>query len=174
MHESTRQDESSHYHNDRRASTGARHSCRFNVGKYRMLEFVESLIIICQSSGINAALLSRHGTVKTNLPHAAKESWLARTHPRQARMGLETIHCRIEEGFSRLASTRLFAALRRSGRDTVRHVSTPRSFPVPRRAEWEAILREPDDSAKRKKLEAWLDRGHGECWLRRGEAGGTR
>ena len=41
------------------------------------------------------------------------------------------------------------------------------SFPVTRRAEWEAILREPDDSAKRKKLEAWLDRGHGECWLRR-------
>lgn len=40
------------------------------------------------------------------------------------------------------------------------------SFPVTRRAEWEAILHEPDDSAKRKKLEAWLDRGHGECWLR--------
>ena len=41
------------------------------------------------------------------------------------------------------------------------------SFPVTRRAEWETILREPDDSAKRRKLEAWLDRGHGECWLRR-------
>jgi REP element-mobilizing transposase RayT len=40
------------------------------------------------------------------------------------------------------------------------------SFPVTRRAEWETILREPDVSAKRKKLEAWLDRGHGECWLR--------
>jgi len=43
------------------------------------------------------------------------------------------------------------------------------SFPMTRRAEWEAILREPDDSAKRKKLEAWLDRGHGECWLRQRE-----
>jgi putative DNA methylase len=40
------------------------------------------------------------------------------------------------------------------------------AFPVTRRAEWETILREPDDSAKRKKLEAWLDRGHGECSLR--------
>ncbi len=42
------------------------------------------------------------------------------------------------------------------------------SFPVTRRAEWETILGEPDDSTKRKKLEAWLDRGYGECWLRRG------
>jgi len=41
------------------------------------------------------------------------------------------------------------------------------SFPATRRAEWEVILREPDDSAKRRKLETWLDRGHGECWLRR-------
>jgi putative transposase len=41
------------------------------------------------------------------------------------------------------------------------------SWPVTRRTEWEATLRESDDSAKRKKLEAWLDRGHGECWLRR-------
>ena len=41
------------------------------------------------------------------------------------------------------------------------------SFPVTHRAEWEPILRESDDSAKRKKLEACLDRGHGECWLRR-------
>jgi putative DNA methylase len=41
------------------------------------------------------------------------------------------------------------------------------SFPVTRRAEFEAILKEPDDSVKRRKLEAWLDRGHGECWLRR-------
>jgi len=41
------------------------------------------------------------------------------------------------------------------------------SFPVARRAEFEAILKESDDSVKRRKLEAWLDRGHGECWLRR-------
>src|SRR5688500_2870093 len=40
------------------------------------------------------------------------------------------------------------------------------AFPVARRPEWEAILKGPDDSAKRRKLEAWLDRGHGECWLR--------
>ena len=30
------------------------------------------------------------------------------------------------------------------------------SFPAPRRAEWEAIVREPDNSAKRRKLEAWI------------------
>lgn len=41
------------------------------------------------------------------------------------------------------------------------------SFPVTRRAEWEPILREPDESVRRRKLEAWLDRGHGESWLRR-------
>jgi putative transposase len=41
------------------------------------------------------------------------------------------------------------------------------SFPVTRRAEWETFLREPDESIKRRKIEAWLDRGHGECWLRR-------
>jgi putative DNA methylase len=40
------------------------------------------------------------------------------------------------------------------------------SFPVTRRAEWEPLLREPDESLRRRQLEAWLDRGHGECWLR--------
>ena len=39
------------------------------------------------------------------------------------------------------------------------------AFPVIRRREWEAILNEPEDSQRRRKLEAWLDRGHGECWL---------
>src|SRR5215207_7629987 len=34
------------------------------------------------------------------------------------------------------------------------------SFPVTRREEFEAILKETDDSAKRRKLESWLDRGH--------------
>ena len=43
------------------------------------------------------------------------------------------------------------------------------SFPVIRRAEWEAVWREADASAKRRKLEAWLDRGQGQCWLRRRE-----
>lgn len=40
------------------------------------------------------------------------------------------------------------------------------AFPVTRRAEFEAILKEPKDSIKRLKLEGWLDRSHGECWLR--------
>lgn len=40
------------------------------------------------------------------------------------------------------------------------------SFPVSRHAEWKTILGEPDNSAKRRKLEAWLDRGYGKCWLR--------
>lgn len=40
------------------------------------------------------------------------------------------------------------------------------AFPFTRRVEFEAILKEPDDSIKKRKLEAWLDRGHGECWLR--------
>lgn len=40
------------------------------------------------------------------------------------------------------------------------------SFPVTRRQEREGILNEPDESARRRKLETWLDRGHGECWLR--------
>src|SRR5436190_2052054 len=40
------------------------------------------------------------------------------------------------------------------------------SFPVTRRAEWEPFLKEPNESVKRRKLEEWLDRGHGECWLR--------
>lgn len=43
------------------------------------------------------------------------------------------------------------------------------SFPVQRRIEWQPILDEPDDSAKRRKLESWLDRGHGECWFARTE-----
>jgi hypothetical protein len=41
------------------------------------------------------------------------------------------------------------------------------SFPVTRRAEWEPILREADYSLKRRKLEGWLDRGWGDCWLRK-------
>jgi len=40
------------------------------------------------------------------------------------------------------------------------------SFPITRRREWESILQEPDTSIRRRKLEAWLDRGHGDCWLR--------
>jgi putative transposase len=40
------------------------------------------------------------------------------------------------------------------------------SFPITRRAEWEPVLKNNDDSAKRAKLESWLDRGHGSCWLK--------
>lgn len=43
------------------------------------------------------------------------------------------------------------------------------SFPATRRREWEGILNEPDESQRRRKLEAWLDRCHGECWLRRAD-----
>jgi putative transposase len=43
------------------------------------------------------------------------------------------------------------------------------SFPAKRNAEWEAVLKEHNDSSKRRKLEAWLDRGLGECWLRRSD-----
>jgi len=43
------------------------------------------------------------------------------------------------------------------------------AFPVTRRPEWEGILNEPDDSQRRRKLDGWLDRGHGECWLGRAD-----
>src|SRR5947207_12636548 len=43
------------------------------------------------------------------------------------------------------------------------------AFPVTRRPEFEAILKEPDDSTRRRKLEGWLDRGYGDCCLRRRE-----
>jgi len=43
------------------------------------------------------------------------------------------------------------------------------AFPITRHREWEGILNEPDDSQRRRKLEAWLDRGHGQCWLRRAD-----
>lgn len=40
------------------------------------------------------------------------------------------------------------------------------SFPVKRRAEWEVFLCLSDKSEVRRQLEAWLDRGLGDCWLR--------
>ena len=40
------------------------------------------------------------------------------------------------------------------------------SFPAARHRDWEWILNEPDTSLRRRKLEAWLDRGHGQCGLR--------
>ncbi len=41
------------------------------------------------------------------------------------------------------------------------------SFPPSRHAKLEIILQEAGGSLKRRKLEEWLDRGYGECWLRR-------
>jgi REP element-mobilizing transposase RayT len=41
------------------------------------------------------------------------------------------------------------------------------AFPATRHREWEPILNEPVRSVRRRKLEAWLDRGCGQCWLRR-------
>ena len=46
------------------------------------------------------------------------------------------------------------------------------AFPVTRRREWEPLLRESNESLRKRKLEAWLDRGHGECWLRRPDVAG--
>lgn len=43
------------------------------------------------------------------------------------------------------------------------------AFPITRHQEWQPILLESDASLRRRKLEAWLDRGHGLCLLRRAE-----
>jgi REP element-mobilizing transposase RayT len=40
------------------------------------------------------------------------------------------------------------------------------SFPAARRSEWEALLKTEDERQRRVELEAYLDRGRGECWLR--------
>ena len=44
------------------------------------------------------------------------------------------------------------------------------SFPEELRAEWLALFKIEDERERRKKLEAYLDRCRGECWLRRAEA----
>ncbi len=41
------------------------------------------------------------------------------------------------------------------------------AMPASRRSEWEALLHLEDDRKRRTQLEAYLDRGLGECWLRR-------
>lgn len=43
------------------------------------------------------------------------------------------------------------------------------SFPAALRSEWEALLQVEDDRERRNQLEAYLDRGRGECYLRRPE-----
>ena len=43
------------------------------------------------------------------------------------------------------------------------------SFPASRRAEWEALLRISESRERRRQLEDYLDRGYGECWLRRSD-----
>ena len=40
------------------------------------------------------------------------------------------------------------------------------ALPTSRRTEWEALLRIEDNRQRRTKLEEYLDRGLGECWLR--------
>ena len=40
------------------------------------------------------------------------------------------------------------------------------SLPASRRGEWEALLKVEDHRERRRRLEAYLDRGLGECWLR--------
>src|SRR6266536_1505516 len=43
------------------------------------------------------------------------------------------------------------------------------SFPEALRSEWEHLWRIEDDRERRKQLEAYLDKGRGECHLRRAE-----
>jgi REP element-mobilizing transposase RayT len=42
-------------------------------------------------------------------------------------------------------------------------------FPEAKREVWETLLRIEDDRERRVQLEAWLDEGYGECYLREGE-----
>jgi REP-associated tyrosine transposase len=46
------------------------------------------------------------------------------------------------------------------------------SYPTALRSEWEALLKIEDDRKRRMQLEAYLDNGRGECYLRRSEIGG--
>jgi REP element-mobilizing transposase RayT len=46
------------------------------------------------------------------------------------------------------------------------------AFPITRRREWEHLLHEGNESFRKRKLEVWLDRGCGECWLRRPDVAG--
>ncbi len=41
------------------------------------------------------------------------------------------------------------------------------SFPATLRSEWAALIEIEDDRERRKRLEAYLDRGRGQCYLRR-------
>ncbi len=43
------------------------------------------------------------------------------------------------------------------------------SYPAALRSEWAALLQVEDDRARHLQLEAWLDKGHGACHLRRPE-----
>ena len=42
-------------------------------------------------------------------------------------------------------------------------------FPAQLRSEWEALLKIEDDCRRHQELEEYLDKGHGECYLRRPE-----
>lgn len=78
-------------------------------------------------------------------------------------MGLETLRRRIEKGFRGWHQRGYLPHFDAPGVTQFVTFQLHDSFPVTRRAEFEAILKEADDSVKRRKLEAWLDRGHGEC-----------
>ena len=45
------------------------------------------------------------------------------------------------------------------------------AFPAALRAEWAAVLKIEEDRQRRAELEAYLDKGRGECWLRRSDIG---
>ncbi len=45
------------------------------------------------------------------------------------------------------------------------------AFPAVLRAEWAALLEIEEDRARRAELEAYLDKGKGNCWLRRPQVG---
>src|SRR5437867_3864944 len=47
------------------------------------------------------------------------------------------------------------------------------SLPLSRRSEWEHLLRIEDERVKQIQLEAYLDKGHGACVLRRGDVAET-
>jgi putative transposase len=106
---------------------------------------------------------------ETNPPYAAEKLRPARTGSSKARMGLEAYGRRIEERLSRLAQRGYLPHFDAPGVTQFITFQLHDAFPVTRRAELEAVLKEADDSTKRRKVEAWLDRGRGECWLRRRE-----
>ena len=144
---------------------GARRSRRFNVRIKRTLGIFQSL-------PYNRSL-KRH---KCRAPCAMEPpKTIRRTPPKNLGL-LELIRAKRERDWKSSADELKKGFRGWHQRDYLPHFDAPfvtfqlpDSFPVTRRTEFETILKEPDNSVKRRKLEAWLDRGHGECWLRRWE-----